>query len=68
MLVLNMLATLASERSKKTYGNRMVDVRATNAKLVARAFSMMQEVTGTADPVVSSAGSHRSFRSRRNVT
>jgi len=54
-LVLNMLTTLAMVRSNKTYGNRMVDVRATNAKLVARAFSLVQDVTGASDPVVSSA-------------
>jgi len=54
-LVLNMLTTLAMVRSNKTYGNRMVDVRATNAKLVARAFSLVQDVTGASDAVVSSA-------------
>lgn len=54
-LVLNMLTTLAMVRSNKTYGNRMVDVRATNAKLVARAFSLVQDVTGASDSVVSSA-------------
>jgi N-acetylmuramic acid 6-phosphate etherase len=54
-LVLNMLTTLAMVRSNKTYGNRMVDVRATNAKLVARAFTLVQDVTGASDAVVSSA-------------
>ncbi|WP_144750612.1 N-acetylmuramic acid 6-phosphate etherase [Curtobacterium pusillum] len=54
-LVLNMLTTLAMVRSNKTYGNRMVDVRATNAKLVARAFSLVQDVTGASDSAVSSA-------------
>ncbi|SDR08357.1 N-acetylmuramic acid 6-phosphate etherase [Curtobacterium sp. UNCCL20] len=54
-LVLNMLTTLAMVRSNKTYGNRMVDVRATNAKLAARSFSLVQDVTGADDPVVSSA-------------
>lgn len=54
-LVLNMLTTLAMVRSNKTYGNRMVDVRATNAKLVARAFSLVQDVTGASDSVVLSA-------------
>lgn len=47
-LVLNMLTTLAMVRSNKTYGNRMVDVRATNEKLVARSFSLVQDVTGAA--------------------
>ncbi|WFR65849.1 hypothetical protein P9139_11840 [Curtobacterium flaccumfaciens] len=50
-----MLTTLAMVRSNKTYGNRMVDVRATNAKLVARAFSLVQDVTGAADSVVTAA-------------
>jgi N-acetylmuramic acid 6-phosphate etherase len=54
-LVLNMLTTLAMVRSNKTYGNRMVDVRATNAKLVARAFTLVQDVTGASDAVVSTA-------------
>ena len=54
-LVLNMLTTLAMVRSNKTYGNRMVDVRATNAKLVARAFSLVQDVTGAPDSAVSAA-------------
>ncbi|MBT1679798.1 N-acetylmuramic acid 6-phosphate etherase [Curtobacterium aurantiacum] len=54
-LVLNMLTTLAMVRSHKTYGNRMVDVRATNAKLVARAFSLVQDVTGAASAEVQAA-------------
>ncbi|WP_301286550.1 N-acetylmuramic acid 6-phosphate etherase [Curtobacterium herbarum] len=54
-LVLNMLTTLAMVRSHKTYGNRMVDVRATNAKLVARTFSLVQDVTGTASAEVQAA-------------
>lgn len=54
-LVLNMLTTLAMVRSNKTYGNRMVDVRATNAKLVARAFTLVQDVTGAPDVEVSAA-------------
>ncbi|WP_439690585.1 N-acetylmuramic acid 6-phosphate etherase [Curtobacterium sp. SP.BCp] len=54
-LVLNMLTTLAMVRSNKTFGNRMVDVRATNDKLVARAFSLVQDITGAADADVSTA-------------
>jgi N-acetylmuramic acid 6-phosphate etherase len=54
-LVLNMLTTLAMVRSHKTYGNRMVDVRATNAKLVARAFSLVQDVTGAPPAEVQAA-------------
>ncbi|PCN48060.1 N-acetylmuramic acid 6-phosphate etherase [Curtobacterium sp. 'Ferrero'] len=54
-LVCNMLTTLAMVRRHKTYGNRMVDVRATNEKLVARAFSLVQDVTGAPDAEVSAA-------------
>jgi len=54
-LVLNMLTTLAMVRSHKTYGNSMVDVRATNAKLVARAFSLVQDVTGAPPAEVQAA-------------
>jgi N-acetylmuramic acid 6-phosphate etherase len=54
-LVLNMLTTLAMVRSNKTYGNRMVDVRATNEKLVARSFSLVQDVTGAAPAEVAAA-------------
>ncbi|MCU0114871.1 N-acetylmuramic acid 6-phosphate etherase [Curtobacterium poinsettiae] len=53
--MLNMLTTLAMVRSHKTYGNRMVDVRATNAKLVARAFSLVQDVTGAPPAEVQAA-------------
>lgn len=54
-LVLNMLTTLAMLRRHKTFGNRMVDVRATNAKLAARSFSLVQDVTGAADADVDAA-------------
>ncbi|MBF4580842.1 N-acetylmuramic acid 6-phosphate etherase [Frigoribacterium sp. VKM Ac-2530] len=54
-LVLNMLTTLAMLRRHKTFGNRMVDVRATNAKLAARSFSLVQDVTGASDADVDAA-------------
>ncbi len=43
-LVLNMLTTGAMVRIGKTYGNRMVDVQATNAKLVARSRRLVREI------------------------
>lgn len=43
-LVLNMLTTGAMVRIGKTYGNRMVDVQATNAKLVLRARRLLREL------------------------
>lgn len=45
-LVLNMLSTLAMVRLGKTYGNVMIDLRATNEKLVARAQRTVMAVTG----------------------
>lgn len=45
-LVLNMLTTMAMVRLGKTYGNLMVDLRATNEKLVRRAKRLIMVVTG----------------------
>ncbi|WP_421759347.1 N-acetylmuramic acid 6-phosphate etherase [Devosia sp.] len=45
-LVLNMLSTASMVRIGKTYGNLMVDMIASNAKLVARAVRMVSEATG----------------------
>ncbi|CZF80618.1 N-acetylmuramic acid 6-phosphate etherase [Grimontia celer] len=45
-LVLNMLTTGAMIRSGKVYGNLMVDVEATNAKLVQRQINIVVEATG----------------------
>ena len=45
-LVLNMLTTGAFVRVGKTFGNRMVDVHASNEKLVARARRMVQQLGG----------------------
>lgn len=45
-LVLNMISTGAMMEIGKTYGNLMVDVQATNAKLRARALRIIQQVTG----------------------
>ena len=45
-LVLNMLSTASMVRIGKTYGNLMVDMVASNQKLVARAARMVSEATG----------------------
>lgn len=45
-LVLNMLSTLTMIRLGKTYGNIMVDLRATNKKLQARAERTIMSITG----------------------
>lgn len=47
-LVLNMLSTGVMVRSGATYGNLMVNVRATNEKLVARAERIVAEAGGCA--------------------
>ena len=43
-LILNMLSTVTMVRLGKVYGNRMVDVRVTNAKLARRALAMTMEI------------------------
>jgi N-acetylmuramic acid 6-phosphate etherase len=43
-LILNLLSTGAMVRIGKTYGNRMVDVQATNVKLRARALRLVAEL------------------------
>ncbi len=45
-LVLNMLSTAAMIRSGRTKGDLMIDLRATNAKLRARAIRIVREETG----------------------
>ncbi|MGV3002846.1 N-acetylmuramic acid 6-phosphate etherase [Vibrio sp.] len=45
-LVLNMLTTGAMIRSGKVFGNLMVDVEATNAKLIQRQTNIVMEATG----------------------
>ena len=45
-LVLNMLSTASMVRIGKTYGNLMVDMIASNQKLVARAARMVSQATG----------------------
>ncbi|MFF7990742.1 N-acetylmuramic acid 6-phosphate etherase [Kitasatospora xanthocidica] len=54
-LVLNMLSTAAMVRLGRTYGNLMVDVRATNAKLRDRARRIVAEATGAEDAAVRAA-------------
>lgn len=50
-LVLNMLTTSVMIKLGKVYGNRMVDLRATNVKLVERAKRIFGDVTGEAEAV-----------------
>ncbi|WP_040690693.1 N-acetylmuramic acid 6-phosphate etherase [Nocardia vinacea] len=53
-MVCNMLSTAAMVRAGKVYGNLMVDVKPTNAKLVDRACRIVAEATG-ADPATAAA-------------
>ena len=49
-LVLNMLSTLAMVQLGKVYGNLMVDLTATNAKLRRRAVRIVAAAAGVAEP------------------
>ncbi|WP_202234196.1 N-acetylmuramic acid 6-phosphate etherase [Actinacidiphila reveromycinica] len=54
-LVLNMLSTITMIRLGKTYGNLMVDVRASNEKLRARSRRIVALATGAADTAIEEA-------------
>lgn len=45
-MALNMISTAAMVLAGKTYGNLMVDLRATNAKLQRRSIGIIRELTG----------------------
>lgn len=54
-MVLNMLSTGAMIRMGKVYSNLMVDVKATNQKLYARAVSIVRSATGASEEQASEA-------------
>ncbi|HEY3330862.1 MAG TPA: N-acetylmuramic acid 6-phosphate etherase [Capsulimonadaceae bacterium] len=54
-LVLNMLTTCSMIEIGKTYGNLMVDVHASNIKLVARAVRIVRQVTGANEELATNA-------------
>ncbi|WP_431980224.1 N-acetylmuramic acid 6-phosphate etherase [Streptomyces qinglanensis] len=54
-LVLNMLSTLTMIRLGKTYGNLMVDLRASNEKLRARSRRIVELATGAPDEEIEAA-------------
>ncbi|MFH8800381.1 N-acetylmuramic acid 6-phosphate etherase [Streptomyces sp. NPDC017936] len=54
-LVLNMLSTITMIRLGKTYGNLMVDVRASNEKLRARSRRILSLATGAGDAEIEDA-------------
>ena len=54
-LVLNMISTITMIRLGKTYGNLMVDVRASNEKLRARSRRIVSLATGAREPEIEAA-------------
>lgn len=54
-LVLNMISTITMIKLGKTYGNLMVDVRASNEKLRARSRRIVSLATGAPDPQIEAA-------------
>ncbi|MDH2389667.1 N-acetylmuramic acid 6-phosphate etherase [Streptomyces sp. HNM0663] len=54
-LVLNMVSTITMIRLGKTYGNLMVDVRASNEKLRARSHRIVALATGASDDEIEAA-------------
>jgi N-acetylmuramic acid 6-phosphate etherase len=54
-LVLNTISTLVMVRLGRTYGDLMVDVRASNAKLRRRAQRIVMEATGASEGKVAAA-------------
>ncbi|MFC5800894.1 N-acetylmuramic acid 6-phosphate etherase, partial [Streptomyces formicae] len=54
-LVLNMISTITMIRLGKTYGNLMVDVRASNEKLQARSRRIVSLATGAPDEDIEAA-------------
>ncbi|MEV3990604.1 N-acetylmuramic acid 6-phosphate etherase [Streptomyces sp. NPDC049837] len=54
-LVLNMISTITMIRLGKTYGNLMVDVRASNDKLRARSHRIVALATGAPDAAIEAA-------------
>ncbi|NJQ06919.1 N-acetylmuramic acid 6-phosphate etherase [Streptomyces lonarensis] len=54
-LVLNMISTISMIRLGKTYGNLMVDVRASNEKLRARSRRIVSLATGADDRTIEAA-------------
>ncbi|MCC6444157.1 MAG: N-acetylmuramic acid 6-phosphate etherase [Armatimonadetes bacterium] len=61
-MALNMISTISMVRLGKTYGNLMVDVRATNEKLRRRALRLVMQATGVdegpASRALSDSGGH----------
>lgn len=63
-MVLNMLSTGAMVKLGKVYGNLMVDVRATNEKLVERCKRIVCQATGVDRDTATQALEHCGFRAK----
>ncbi len=61
-LVLNMLSTLAMVELGKVYGNLMVDLRPTNAKLRARAVRILVRIAGASEEAAERALAEAGWR------
>lgn len=61
-MILNMISTTLMIKEGKVYGNLMVDVKATNAKLVERAKGIIMNITGVskeeASRLLEASGGH----------
>ena len=54
-MICNIISTSAMVKMGKVYGNLMIDVQATNEKLVARAVSILKEITALDDAAAKAA-------------
>ena len=63
-MVLNMLSTASMIRLGKVYGNLMVDVAATNAKLRRRAEHILEEVAGVTQEEAEAALEKTGYRAK----
>ncbi len=66
-MVLNMLSTASMIKLGKVYENLMVDVRATNEKLVERAVSIVRSATGSDDETAREALSACGFSAKTAI-
>lgn len=61
-IVLNMISTITMIKNDKVFGNLMIDVRATNEKLVERCHRIVMEITGcdheTANKALTQTGNY----------
>jgi len=67
-MVLNMLSTAAMIKLGKTYGNLMVDLKATNQKLVERAKNIVCEATGVSKEKAAEALEICEFSAKTAIT